>query len=82
MADLDAEVMYYKAIEAAKISEAEATPEFAPLYQKQVDFERWVQTLDIYDLDKDKAVFHLDDSIVTEFEGYRSQVAAELSAGV
>ena len=73
------EVMYFKAIEEAKISGAEATPEVVPLYQKQGDFERWVKTLDIYDLDKDKAVFHLDETIVTEFEGYRSQVAAELA---
>ncbi len=82
MAGLDVEIKYYKAIEAAKISGEEATPESVPLYQKQVDFQRWVKTLDIYDLDKDAANFHLDEAIVTEFEGYRSQVAEELTRHV
>ncbi len=79
MADLDVEVKYYKAIEAAKISGAEEAPEIVPLYQKKVDFKRWVKTLDIYDLDKDAANFHLDEAIVTKFEGYRRDVAAELA---
>ena len=79
MADPNVEVMYYKAIEAAKISGLEATPEFVPLYQKQVNFERWMKTLDIYDLDKHIANFHLDEVLVTEFECYRRQVAAELA---
>ncbi len=82
MADLDVEVeRYYKAIEEAKITRAdsEAIPEIVPVYQKQDDFERWVKTLDIYDLDKHIANFHLAEAIVTEFEDYRSQVAAELA---
>ncbi len=79
MADLDVETMYYKAIEAVKISGAEATPKFIPLYKTQVDFKRWVKRLNIYDLDKYIANFHLDEAMVTEFEGYRSQVAAELA---
>ncbi len=79
MAGLDVEVKYYKAIEEAKISGAEATPELVPLYQKQDDFKRWVKMLNIYDLDKDAANFYLDKAIVTEFEGYRSRVAAKFS---
>ena len=82
MAGLDVEIMYYKAIEAAKISGAEAFPEGIPLYQKRVDFERWVKTLNIYDLEKDIADFYLDEAIVTEFESYRSQLAKELARWV
>ena len=79
MAGLDMEIMYYKAMEAVKISGAEVLPEIVPLCQKQDDFERWVKTLDIYDLEKDAANFHWKEAIVTKFQGYRSQVAAELA---
>ncbi len=82
MAGLDVEVPYYKAVGEAKISGVESTPEFVPLYQRPEDFEHWVKTLNIYDLDKDKADFHLEEAIVTEFEDYRSKVAAEIATCV
>ena len=75
----DVEVLYYKAIRAAKISQAEVPPDFVPLYQVEGDFERWVKTVNIYDLSKDKADFYLDETMVTKFDGYRVTVAAELA---
>ncbi len=78
----DVEALYYKAIRAAKINQDEISTGFVPLFQKQDEFERWVKTMNIYDLDKDKADFYLDEAIVKEFECYRREVAEELATCV
>ncbi len=75
----DVETLYYKEIAAAKISKVEPMPKFVSLYPKADYFECWLKKVNIYDLDKDKADFYLDEAIVTEFEDYRLKVAAELA---
>ncbi len=82
MEDLaEIEASYYRAITSAKVSDITTTAELLPLYSKNT-FQDWVKRLDIYDLDKDRADFFLDDAIVTTFTDYRNKVAAELSKNI
>ncbi len=72
------EASYYKAIQAAKLSEADEVLKHVHPYSKE-KFEHWVRKVNIYDLGKHKADFYLDETIVTNFEDYRSKVTAKLA---
>ncbi len=71
------EQSYYRAIAAAMLSNVNATDDFLLPYSKDA-FQDWVKRVDIYDLDKQKANFYVDEAIVTKFADYRSSVVAEL----
>ncbi len=77
----EVEASYYKAIQAAKLSESKESPVFLRPYLTHA-FKQWVKKLNIYDLDKDKADFYLDEAIVTKFEDYRRKIAVELAKRV
>ncbi len=78
MASLAAiETSYYKAIEAAKLSDTDLGDDIECSYSKHT-FHDWVKRLDIYDLENDKADFYVDETIVTEFTDYRNRVVSEL----
>ena len=73
------EEAYYRAIEDAKLSDStgNVSDNIKLPYSKNA-FQNWVKRVDIYDLDKQKADFYVDDAIVTKFTDYRNTVAAEL----
>ncbi len=71
------ETSYYSAIKTAKLNDINASDGLVMLYSKD-KFQHWVKRLDIYDLDKNKADFYLDEDIVTQFTYYRNKVVAEL----
>ncbi len=71
------EEAYYSAIKAAKLSDLNASDEIASPYSKAA-FQRFVKRVDIYDLDKRKANFYMDEAIVIKFSNYRKDVAAKL----
>ncbi len=74
---VEVEALYYRAIEAAKLMDINATDDRAILYSKMA-FQNWVKKLDIFDMGKEKADFYLDKEIVTTFTDYRNKVVAEL----
>ncbi len=75
MAHLDLEEAYYKALQAAKLSES---TDRSPGCSNQA-FELWARKVDIYDLDKERADFSLDEEIVGKFGEYRRDVEKVLS---
>ena len=75
----DIEEAYYRAIQASKISDAEGcgTSYLSACYLRQ-EFEKWVRKVDIYELDKEKANFTLDEHIVKVFSDWCLQVEKDL----
>ncbi len=73
------EESYYRAIRAAKLTDTSmnASDDIVLPYSNDA-FQNWVKRLDIYDLDKRKANFYVDETIVMEFTNYRNAVAAKL----
>ncbi len=65
-----AEESYYRAIRDAKLSDMNVPVEILLPYSKDA-FQNWVKQVDIYDLDKRKADFYVDERIVTTFTYYR-----------
>ena len=71
------EKSYYKAIQATTLSEAnDYATDVTPLYPKDA-FRQWARKVDIYDLEKHKADFSLDEEIVKAFGQYRRDVATQ-----
>ncbi len=78
MASLETvESSYYSAIKTAKLTDTDVPGELVLPYSKD-QFQHWVKRLDIYDLDKYKADFFLDQDTVTQFTYYRKKVVDEL----
>ncbi len=73
----ETEASYYRAIEAAKIVDNNDMDGHSLHYSKET-FQDWVKRLDIYNLDKEKADFYVDEEIVTKFSDYRNRVEKEL----
>ncbi len=71
------EESYYRAIQAAKLSNIKTYDEIVLPYSKDA-FQNWVKRVDIYDLDKQKANFYVDETIVMTFSDYRETIAAKL----
>ncbi len=71
------ETSYYKVIEASKISDSNLGDDIGCSYSKHT-FHDWVERLDVYDLENDKADFYVDETIVTEFTDYRNRVVTDL----
>ncbi len=73
------EASYYREIEASTLSET-AQSEVATSSEvvSMNAFKDWVKRLDIYDFEKEKADFYMDEEIVTSFTNYRKNVVAEL----
>ncbi len=72
------EEAYYRAIEEVKLPSGIHAPDDIVLNYAKDAFQNRVKRIDIYDLDKKKADFYVDDAIVTTFADYRNTVAAEL----
>ncbi len=78
MASLEeVETCYYSAIKAAKLTDINVPDGLVLPYSKD-KFQDWVKKLNIYDLDKKKADFYVDEEIVAQFTYYRTKVVAEL----
>ncbi len=76
---VEIEESYYRAIQFNRLSDASAT-DLDSLYSKN-DFHKWARTLDIYNLDKEKANFALDEDIVMSLGSYRLEVERKLGNG-
>ena len=73
--------LYYKSLKGAKISTLTEQKLLEPYAKKYLarNFKKWVETVDILNLGKERVNFVVADDIVTKFGEYRDEVGEELS---